>query len=220
MGKVQSGILGGWYGKVGTVVGSYWKGIPLLREWKRKISNPDTAGQQLVRAKFALLGKYAGIFTPAINVGLKDRADKVKSTEQGEFVKLNYGILTGNSPAGLTVGWDELQLSDGDLAGVEFGTPSFTNPLSVEVPISNANSDAQGANIADPVVVAVVCPDMKQGAFSVGVATRSDQSVTVRVPSGWQGMNVHVYGFTGSYMGAKNRNKVSATAYAGFGNIS
>ncbi len=220
MGIVQSGILGGWYGKVGTVVGSYWKGIPLLREWKRKISNPSTDGQKLVRSKFALLGAMSGAFTPAINIGLKGRADKVKSTQQGEFVKANWDALEGDSAAALTVNYDELELSNGNFTGVEFGAPNFTNPLEVAVPITGKNLDAPGANAADPIVVAAYCPDMHQGVTSAGVVTRNDNSVTLHVPTTWQGMNVHVYGFVMPSLGAKNRDNASPTAYIGFGNIS
>lgn len=215
-----AGILDGFYGKVGTVVGSFWKGIPLMRKWVRTISNPRTDEQKLVRSEFALLGAMSGQFTPAINIGLKGRADKVKSTPQGEFVKMNWDTIEGDNPASLTVGYDKIALSDGSFTGVEFGTPSFTNPLEVAVTITNKNLDAPGANATDPLVVAAYCPDMAQGVTSAGVATRSDSSVTLHVPSSWQGMNVHVYGFVMPSLGAKNRDNASPTVYIGFGNIS
>lgn len=214
-----AGILDGFYGKVGTVVGSFWKGIPLMRKWVRSISNPRTDDQKLVRSKFALLGVMSGAFTPAINIGLKGRADKVKSTQQGEFVKMNWDSVEGDNPDSLTVNYDELAISEGNFAGVVFGTPSFTNPLQVIIPITNGNTDAQGAKVTDPLIIAVYCPDMKQAVVSM-VSTRADSSTTVNVPSEWQGMNVHVYGFVMPSVGAKNRDNASPTSYIGFGNIS
>lgn len=215
-----AGILDGFYGKVGTVVGSFWKGIPLMRKWVRNISNPRTDDQKLVRSKFALLGAMSGQFTPAINIGLKGRADKVKSTQQGEFVKLNWDAITGDSPASLTVGYDELVLSEGKLANVDFGTPNFTDPLTVKVPITASHADAPGAAATDPLILAVYCPDMGEAVCSTGVQTRTDTNASIHVPGTWQGMNVHVYGFVMPSVGAKNRDNASPTAYIGFGNIS
>ena len=220
MGKVAQGILDGFYGKVGTVVGSFWKGIPLMRAYVRRIGNPNTDLQKVTRAKFALLGHQAGQLTPALRVGLKGLADNVKSTEQGEYMRLNYGTLTGDSPASLTQGWDELIMSMGTLPEVGFSTPSFTNPLEVSVTVTNANLDAPGAKPTDRLCLVAYCPDMGQAAFSLGVATRSDSSVTLHVPSMWQGMNVHVYGFLAPAMGEKDVTNCSMTTYIGFGNIS
>ena len=45
MAKQQSGILGGYVGKVGTVVGYFWNGKPCMRAYKRQVRNPRTAAQ-------------------------------------------------------------------------------------------------------------------------------------------------------------------------------
>jgi hypothetical protein len=58
MGKYQSGILGSFDGKVGTVVGSRWKGIDYMRSRGRKSSKPPTRLQQEVRVKFGLVTKF------------------------------------------------------------------------------------------------------------------------------------------------------------------
>lgn len=54
MGVILQGILGGFSGKVGPVVGGKWKDIDYMRSYVIP-SNPNTAGQQLVRGKFAEL---------------------------------------------------------------------------------------------------------------------------------------------------------------------
>ncbi len=45
MGKIKQGILGGFSGQVGTVVGSSWKGIAYMRGKAQHVKNPRTAGQ-------------------------------------------------------------------------------------------------------------------------------------------------------------------------------
>lgn len=45
MGTIKKGILGGFSGKVGTVVGSSWKGIAYMRSLPQNMKNPRTEGQ-------------------------------------------------------------------------------------------------------------------------------------------------------------------------------
>lgn len=54
MGVILSGILGGFSGKVGPVVGGKWKDVDYMRSYVIP-ANPNTSGQQAVRAKFAAL---------------------------------------------------------------------------------------------------------------------------------------------------------------------
>ena len=53
MGTIKQGILGGFSGKVGTVVGSSWKGISYMRGRAQSVRNPRTEGQMEQRSKFA-----------------------------------------------------------------------------------------------------------------------------------------------------------------------
>ena len=52
MGKIKQGILGGFKGKVGTVIGASWNGIVYMRGLPQSIKNPKTAAQQAQRAFF------------------------------------------------------------------------------------------------------------------------------------------------------------------------
>jgi hypothetical protein len=54
MGTIKKGILGGFSGKVGTVVGASWKGIAYMRSLPQKVKNPRTTGQRSQRSKFSL----------------------------------------------------------------------------------------------------------------------------------------------------------------------
>ena len=52
MGKIKQGILGGFKGKVGTVIGSSWNGIAYMRGLAQSVKNPKTAAQLQQRAYF------------------------------------------------------------------------------------------------------------------------------------------------------------------------
>ena len=52
MGKIKQGILGGFKGKVGTVIGSSWNGIAYMRGHAQSVKNPKTAAQMQQRNFF------------------------------------------------------------------------------------------------------------------------------------------------------------------------
>lgn len=57
-GVITQGILGGFRGKVGPVVGAKWKSIDYMRGYVVP-QNPNTTGQQLVRTKMTAMVRYA-----------------------------------------------------------------------------------------------------------------------------------------------------------------
>ena len=59
MGTIKQGILGGFNGKVGTVVGASWKGIAYMRGQAQSVRNPKTAAQVMQRNFFAQLTSLA-----------------------------------------------------------------------------------------------------------------------------------------------------------------
>jgi len=63
MGKIKQGILGGFKGKVGTVIGSSWNGIAYMRGLAQSVKNPKTAGQTTQRTFFREVLDIVGQFT-------------------------------------------------------------------------------------------------------------------------------------------------------------
>lgn len=58
MGKFLKGILGGFSGTIGTVVGGNWKGIDFMRSRPVRRSSNVTLAQEVQRAKFSLVTKF------------------------------------------------------------------------------------------------------------------------------------------------------------------
>ena len=63
MDKIKQGILGGFKGKVGTVIGSSWNGISYMRGLAQSVKNPKTAGQTTQRTFFREVLDIVGQFT-------------------------------------------------------------------------------------------------------------------------------------------------------------
>ena len=63
MGTIKQGILGGFSGKVGTVIGSSWKGISYMKGRAQSVRNPKTAAQVMQRNYFRQLASLAAQLT-------------------------------------------------------------------------------------------------------------------------------------------------------------
>lgn len=88
MGKINQGILGGVSGRVGSVVGASWKGVPTIRVYQPNVSNPQTAAQTTQRTAFSNITKIASsLLTPLIK-GFWDRF-AVKQSGYNAFIAAN-----------------------------------------------------------------------------------------------------------------------------------
>lgn len=69
MGSIKKGILGGFSGKVGTVIGASWKGVSYMRGRAVAINNPNTEKQQTQRSKMAFVMNFLKPIMSVINRG-------------------------------------------------------------------------------------------------------------------------------------------------------
>lgn len=88
MGVIKSGIQGGFSGKVGSHVGSFWKGIAVMRKMPDSVANPNTIGQQVQRSKFKAISSLASSLLVGIVKPLWDR-QAVRMSGYNLFVKTN-----------------------------------------------------------------------------------------------------------------------------------
>lgn len=218
MGKVQVGILDGFVGKVGTVVGSFWKGLPVMRAYKRSVKDANTTAQQLIRTRFTAAANLASVFLYAIRMGFKQVARSRKITEGDYFIKKNWECIHADAPGTATVDYTELVIAQGSLPEVLFGNASFAEPLQVVVSMTDT-SDVIGADSHDKVYLFVYSPEAGAGVISDGRNTRDDGSASLSVPAYWNGHRVHVWGFAIG-AGADNAGIISDSRYLGSGTIS
>ena len=151
MGKVRMGILDGFYGKVGTVVGSFWKGKPVMRAYVRpKGTHTSSEAQALIQTRFAAINSLSGAFLSALQLGFGLIARQRHVTEGNVFVTENWDCIHADTPGAATVDYTELVIARGHLPEVLFGNASFAEPLQVAVPMTDT-SDVIGADAHDKV---------------------------------------------------------------------
>ena len=89
MAKLDMGILGGFSGRVGTVVGYYRRGAWFVRAYQPHIKDRKSAAQLEQRSRFKAMIQFASPATPVLRVGLRQVAADQQITEGNAFLKIN-----------------------------------------------------------------------------------------------------------------------------------
>lgn len=219
MGKMRMGILDGFIGKVGTVVGAFWKGKKVMRGYNEFPADPKTSKQELQRAKFGLLASIGGALLHALHLGMKSYSDLHASTELGAFMRLNLNKVSGETPEALEVDYETLSVSEGRLTAVALGEVDFSTPLTVSVAVDDNYLDPDFNSADDRLYLAVYSKTGGEAVLSDGTSKRTSESVSVRVPGYWQGHFVEVYAFMKAADSAADPEVCSKTLYCGSGRI-
>ena len=186
MAKQQSGILGGYVGKVGTVVGYMWNGKYCSRAYKKHVKNPRTKAQTEHRKMFKQEVQQAAKMRWAVMTTMTDAAREAGMTAYNLFVKVNqpaFGVADGL----LTVDYGRLILSMGDVAQVQVNEMEWSadNVLSVKY-------DRGCGSAFDHVYLYVYVPDLEMG-FLTAPAYRRDKRIAVALPDNFAGHDAHIY---------------------------
>ena len=213
MAKINWGITSGFIGKLGNVVGFNWKGENIQRAHTVNGRKSQTKEQSLQRARFALITHAGGDLYEAIYSGYRFVARSRRTTQNGLFVRENMKNVIGDVPELLNLDYENLQLSQGNLLGVEFGEAAVNgNVLSVS--IAEANLDDRRVAENDHVYLVAYCPEL-HNSKCVAVGTRDEEGeLSLTMSAKWAGKRIYAYGFViggASY----NQGVASKTEYLG-----
>ena len=191
MGTIKQGILGGFSGKVGTVIGSSWKGISYMRGQAQHVKNPRSAGQVNQRSKFNLVLNFLQPNVPYIRIGYKSQAAK-----QTEFnAAFSYHIknaVTGSYP-NYAMDYTKVVVSKGGLTQVSDGAVNWTAAQSKLTFTWTDNSGVGNALATDKAMPFVYNKDKNETIYNTEGATRTTHTMDITVPSDWVGDKVEVY---------------------------
>ena len=170
MGKYQKGILGSFQGKVGTVVGSTWKGMEIMKSKNKKSTKPPTQKQLVQRVKFAFLENFLSPIAELLKLTFKDTA--INMTEINSAFKYNFkNAITGVYPAFL-LDYTKVLVSKGQLLNAINPTATAAGGGIVKVTWTD-NSGIAMANATDKCIIVVYCADLKQFVHNDGGAARN-----------------------------------------------
>ncbi|HEY3373391.1 MAG TPA: DUF6266 family protein [Prolixibacteraceae bacterium] len=190
MAKFNQGILGGFSGKVGTVVGSVWKGICTMRALATSVSQPNSPAQLEQRARFKAVVDFLKPLTAFLRLGFKSQA--IKMTEFNAAMRYNLeNALTGAYPA-FDIDYSKALVSCGNLTGALNPVAAAVAGVGIDFTWDD-NSMSAGALPNDKVLLVVYNP-IKKLAISVEAGnTRVSGTQTINLPSFFEGDEVQCY---------------------------
>jgi hypothetical protein len=189
MGTIKQGILGGFSGKVGTVVGGSWKGISYMRSLAQNVKNPRTDAQMTQRSKFALTLAFLKPITNYVRVGFKPYATK-QTAFNAAMSYIVANAISGEYP-NHTLDFAKVLVSRGSLFPVENASAEAdAGKITISWTDNSGISDALSTDVAMPLVFN---PLKVEAVFSTSAAARADGMAEINLPADWAGDNVEVY---------------------------
>ena len=189
MGTIKKGILGGFSGKVGTVVGASWRGIAYMRSLPQKVRNPRTEPQMMQRTKFAVTLNFLKPMNGLLRTGWKQYAHRQSPINAA----MSYTIanaITGTYPD-YAIDPGKVLISRGGLApALNAKAIAASGAITFEW---DDNSGSSAAKQTDKALLAVVNPAKSEAVFDTEGAERTTGTQTVALPADWLGANIEAY---------------------------
>ena len=215
MGTIKQGILGGFRGRVGNVIGSTWKGQDVMKIRPASVFNPNTERQQLQRAKFGLVGRFNKAHLNLIRIGF--RAYTKNMTAVNAAMSYNMAnAVTGTFPD-LSIDFNKAMISMGTLAAVN--AVSAVSEASATVTLNwTPGIQASNGTDSDQVIASLYDKLSEEVIYFPGCASRQEGTASLSLPAYWSSRTAEVFVFLVSLEGngsASTRELVSNTVYAG-----
>src|SRR5450631_900865 len=188
MGTHKRGILGNFSGKVGTVIGSKWRGVWVMRglsDSKRGKPNPTQLQQQ---AKFSMMMKFLQPLSSLVSQTY-DNSPAEMSGMNKAFSDNIRNAITGVYPA-LTIDYSKVVLSKGALHNVD--TANVASTVAGKLQFTWTDNSGGDALPTDNAFVAAYSADLNRWIFSQNVAPRNAGTYSLDVTA-FSGKAVQTY---------------------------
>uniref|UniRef100_UPI004024C063 DUF6266 family protein n=1 Tax=Bacteroides cellulosilyticus TaxID=246787 RepID=UPI004024C063 len=182
MGIINQGILGGFSGKVGPIVGFRWKSNYYIRARAAKVSNPRTPKQQEQRGKFATAFSFLKAIKPFIRIGYKEFTQDKSAFNAAMSYTLKRAV-TGSGKE-IRIDFDRALVSMGTLMPIFEGTATQNgNKMYFNWQDNSGMGNAEDTDIA---MLLVYNKDKETAVYDTKTALRSSQHAELQLPSDWQ----------------------------------
>lgn len=169
MGRLDKGLLGGYTGKLGTTVGSTWKGINVVRTYQPNVANPRSDKQVAHRSLFSQVTEIGSLLLADVIKPLWDRNAKQMSGYNA-FIQAN--MLASAKTKKLTP--ERFVLSNGRIGSVPLSLQITSSTLRV---LWDYDTLPVFGKVSDMAFVIVFDGSMNILAYSAGAVNRESRSV-------------------------------------------
>lgn len=189
MGIINQGILGGFSGKVGPIVGFHWKSKYYIRARAAKVSNPRTPKQQEQRGKFATAFSFLKAIKPFIRIGYKEFTQEKSAFNAAMSYTLKRAV-TGNGNE-IIIDFNRALVAMGTLMPVFKGTA--TQDKDKMYFNWQDNSGMGNAEDTDIAMLLVYNKDKETAVYDTEAALRSGCHAVLQLPANWQNDELIAY---------------------------
>ena len=191
MGKIKTGILGGFQGKVGTVIGSTWRGESIMRALPKTAAKAPTESQRIQRLKFKAVSEFLNPLRSTLSTYFgNDTGVKSKYNMATSYHITNAVEITEQ---GTQILYPRVLVAKGTL----FGFQNLTTTPSETVITLNWEDNTVFGNAKAEDTVNVVCYIEEVNTFYVfeSLANRDGLTASVTLPQNFLGYNAEFYAF-------------------------
>jgi hypothetical protein len=189
MGTIRKGILGGFSGKVGTVIGANWKGGTYMRSLPQKGKKSDSLAQRSQRTKFAITINLLQPLTSLLRVGWKLYAHN-RSAINAAMAYTIANAVTGNYPD-YQIDPGKVLVSRGALTPATNAMAAFsTGKIDI---VWDDNSGYDSAKATDKTLIAILNFDKRTAITQSDGVERFTGVQNIAIPVEWAGDEVHTY---------------------------
>ncbi|MEJ7559336.1 MAG: DUF6266 family protein [Pedobacter sp.] len=189
MGKYKKGILGYFRGKVGTVIGSIWKGINYMKSLPDVSNSEPTPAQLNVRLKFALIMAWFSNIKGLINIGYQKFNKGITPMNAATSYHLKAAV-SGVAP-NLILNFNKIIVSVGDLEDLPGIT--ITGGSDELIFTWNENVAMEYGKPTDQITILVYHELTFKFAQVLKVVPRSALGYTMSLPAEFAGSALHCY---------------------------
>ena len=187
MARIKQGILGGFSGKIGNIVGSSWKGIAVMKTLPLSVSNPKTAKQVTQRSYFKDSVQLAQTILVGIIKPLWDRF-AVRQSGFNHFLQ-QFLIIKGHPDLASKV---KIAMGQMDILA-DFSASGSAGAH--KVLLSWLDDSGTGLKLADDEIYCLILNEnAKYVAQGSNIAKREDEGAVVTIPDSLEaGTVLNVY---------------------------
>ncbi len=208
MATITKGILGGFSGTVGTVVGVNWRGKDIIRSRPKAGARTPTEKQLMQQMKFSLV---VGFLQP-----LKPVQQMYFGAASGARSRVNLAVSYTISEALQVVNdipeliYNKVLITKGDLLGFQ-NVEAATQAAGILQMTWEDNTTQGNASPADVVNVVCYCEELNAFEIYQGVASRADLAASVTLPVYFSGKEIQVW----AYMNNSKETQACSSPYLG-----
>lgn len=207
MATLKEGVLGGFSGQVGPVVGASWKGVPYIRSLPSNWKDTKSDKQVRQRSRFSVSMSFLKGITPFIRIGFQSYAEGRMTAFNGAMsYNMTNAVKAGEE--GLELDYAKVLVSQGPLGAaseVQVGMDGC------ELQFSWKSGSLKNTRHDDIAMLLVHNPAKCQSVYDINAGKRENRKANLSLPASWKGDAIE------TFLAFKNADgsEVSDSVYAG-----